>query len=87
MDIKEEVKTLREQIEYHSNRYYNMDAPEITDYEYDMLMQRLKQIEKEHPELVDAVFSDTKSRWQCQERGRSTGASQCANAEFAGCLL
>ena len=54
MDIKEEVKTLREQIEYHSNRYYNMDAPEITDYEYDMLMQRLKQIEKEHPELVDA---------------------------------
>ena len=49
MDIKEEVKTLREQIEYHSNRYYNMDAPEITDYEYDMLMQRLKQIEKEHP--------------------------------------
>ena len=44
MDIKEEVKALRQQIEYHSNRYYNMDAPEITDYEYDMLMQRLKQI-------------------------------------------
>lgn len=54
MDIKEEVKALRRQIEYHSNRYYNMDAPEITDYEYDMLMQRLKQIEKEHPELIDA---------------------------------
>ena len=31
-----------------------MDAPEITDYEYDMLMQRLKQIEKEHPEFIDA---------------------------------
>ena len=54
MDIKEEVKALRQQIEYHSNRYYNMDAPEITDYEYDMLMQRLKQIEKEHPEFIDA---------------------------------
>lgn len=54
MDIKEEVKALRQKIEYHSNRYYNMDAPEITDYEYDMLMQRLKQIEKEHPELIDA---------------------------------
>lgn len=54
MDIKEEVKALRQQIEYHSNRYYNMDAPEITDYEYDMLMKRLKQIEKEHPELIDA---------------------------------
>ena len=54
MDIKEEVKALRQQIEYHSNRYYNMDAPEITDYEYDMLMKRLEQIEKEHPELIDA---------------------------------
>lgn len=54
MDIKEEVKALRQQIEYHSNRYYNMDAPEITDYEYDMLMQRLKQLEKEHPEFIDA---------------------------------
>ncbi len=53
MDIKEEIANLRQQIEYHSNRYYNMDAPEITDYEYDMLMQKLKKLEAEHPELVD----------------------------------
>lgn len=52
MDINQELKELREKIEYHSARYYNDDAPEITDYEYDMLMLRLKQIEKEHPELV-----------------------------------
>ena len=43
---------MRRKIEYHSNRYYNMDDPEITDYEYDMLMQQLKKLEKEHPEFV-----------------------------------
>ena len=40
------------QILYHNNRYYNEDSPEISDYEYDMLMQELKQMEKEHPEWV-----------------------------------
>ena len=51
MSIEEEVIKLREQIEYHSNRYYNMDEPEITDYEYDMMMRRLKEIEKNIPNL------------------------------------
>lgn len=46
------IAELRKQIEYHSNRYYNMDSPEITDYEYDMLMQELKKLEKEYPDLV-----------------------------------
>ena len=54
MDLANELKELREKIEYHSARYYNDDAPEITDYEYDMLMLRLKEIEKEHPELIEA---------------------------------
>ena len=35
------------------DRYYNQDAPEISDYEYDQLMQELKAAEKEHPEWVD----------------------------------
>lgn len=46
------IQELRKQIEYHSNRYYNMDSPEISDYEYDMMMQELKKLEKEVPELV-----------------------------------
>lgn len=54
MTPEERVKELREIIAYHSDRYYNQDNPEITDYEYDMLMQELKKIEKEHPELVTA---------------------------------
>ena len=50
--VQIQIDELRRKIEYHSNRYYNMDDPEITDYEYDMLMQQLKKIEKEHPEFV-----------------------------------
>lgn len=53
MSYLDEIKELRQQIEYHSNRYYNMDEPEITDYEYDILMQRLKDLEKKHPEAVE----------------------------------
>ena len=53
-DIKEEIKSLREKIEYHNKRYYEEDEPEISDYEYDKLTQRLKKLEKEHPEFVDA---------------------------------
>ena len=53
MEAEQAVKELREKIEYHSNRYYNEDNPEISDYEYDQLMQELKRLEKEHPELSD----------------------------------
>lgn len=52
MDIKQEIEELRKQIEHHSNRYYNEDDPEISDYEFDRLMQKLKQLEQEHPEYV-----------------------------------
>ncbi len=50
--VQAQINALRQKIEYHSNRYYNMDDPEITDYEYDMMMQELKKLEKEHPELL-----------------------------------
>lgn len=43
---------LIEIIRYHNDKYYNQDSPEIEDHEYDMLMQELKAIEKEHPEWV-----------------------------------
>ncbi|MBO5522908.1 MAG: NAD-dependent DNA ligase LigA [Roseburia sp.] len=52
MTVEEQIKDLREKINYHSDRYYNQDSPEITDYEFDMMMQELKKLEKEHPELV-----------------------------------
>ena len=52
MDIKERIAELQKQIEYHSNLYYNEDNPEILDYDFDMLMQELKQLEQEHPEYA-----------------------------------
>ena len=42
MDISEissRAQQLREQINYHNNRYYNMDSPEISDYEYDSMLR------------------------------------------------
>lgn len=52
MTPEEKIRELREKIIYHSDRYYNQDNPEISDYDFDMLMQELKKLEKEHPELV-----------------------------------
>ena len=49
----ERIKQLRELIEYHSNAYYNADAPEIEDDEYDALMRELRRLEAEYPELQD----------------------------------
>ena len=52
MEIQEKIEALRKEIEYHVERYYNQDDPEITDYEYDQKMNELKRLEKEHPEYV-----------------------------------
>ncbi len=50
--IKKELDELKSQISYHSNLYYNENRTEITDYEYDMLLQRVKQIENQYPQLI-----------------------------------
>ena len=52
MEIQNEIEKLRRELEYHNKLYYVLDAPVISDYEYDMLMQRLKKLEAEHPELI-----------------------------------
>lgn len=52
MTAEERITQLRKTLEYHIDRYYNQDSPEITDYEYDMMMQELKRLEKENPQLI-----------------------------------
>lgn len=52
MEIQEKIEALRKEIEYHIERYYNQDDPEITDYEYDQKMNELKRLEREHPDYV-----------------------------------
>ena len=52
MDIAKEAARLRELLNEYNYRYYVLDAPTVTDYEYDMLLRQLEDIEKEHPELI-----------------------------------
>lgn len=54
MDALEQITALREKLRYHNEKYYNEDAPEISDYEYDMMQRELRTLEFEHPEYVDA---------------------------------
>ena len=53
MDEREELLRLREELKEHSRRYYDEDAPTITDAEYDAMLRRLEVLEKAHPELED----------------------------------
>ena len=50
---KKRIEELREKTQYYANKYYDEDSPEITDFEYDMLMVELKNLEAEYPDLVD----------------------------------
>ena len=51
-EVKRELTKLRKEIRHHNDLYYNEDNPEISDYEYDQLMLRLKALEKQYPELI-----------------------------------
>lgn len=57
--IEKKIEDLRSTLRYHSDRYYNDDAPEIEDYEYDMMMRELKKLEEEYPQF-DTPDSPTK---------------------------
>ena len=48
---KERIEELRKKTEYYANKYYDEDKPEISDFEYDMLMVELRNLEKEFPEF------------------------------------
>ena len=50
---KNRIEELRKTLEYHAKKYYDEDKPEISDFEYDMMMNELKNLEKEFPELID----------------------------------
>lgn len=50
--VQKRVQELRSLLNYHSKRYYEEDAPEIEDYEYDQMLRELEELEQEHPELI-----------------------------------
>jgi len=53
-DVRHKIERLREEIRRHEYLYYVLDQPEITDAEFDALMNELRQLETEHPELITA---------------------------------
>ena len=54
MDFREEMKELRDTLNAHGYRYYVLDDPQISDYEYDHMLRRLEDLEAEHPEEITA---------------------------------
>lgn len=58
-EIQKKIEELRKTLRYHSDRYYNDDSPEIEDYEYDMMMRELQELEEKYPEY-DSPNSPTK---------------------------
>lgn len=50
--LKKKAKELRDKINYHNYRYYVLDSPDISDYEYDILLKELQNIEKQYPNLI-----------------------------------
>ena len=52
-NISEKLKKLRERLSYHAKQYYVYDAPEISDYEYDMMYAELLSLEEKYPQFFD----------------------------------
>jgi len=51
-DVEEKIEALREKIRHHEYRYFVLDDPEISDYDFDKLVEQLKRLEAEYPELI-----------------------------------
>ncbi len=51
-DIETKIEELRDKIRHHEHRYFVLDDPEISDFDFDKLVERLKKLEAEHPELI-----------------------------------
>lgn len=54
-DIKRQIENLREELHRHNHNYYVLNAPEISDKEFDMMLKELEKLEKEHPEFDDSL--------------------------------
>lgn len=63
-DISREYGELVKTLNYHAKRYYDEDTPEISDYDYDMMNNRLKQIEGEYPSIVSEDSPSLRVGWK-----------------------
>ncbi len=70
MKAQERINKLREQLEYHNRKYFDENSPEISDYDYDMMLRELEDLEREHPELIT---KDSPTQRVGESAGRATG--------------
>ena len=82
---KQRVQELRTVIEKNNRLYYDQDAPELEDFEYDALTRELKELEAAYPELV-ARFSYAACGWYTQ-RALCQGDPCGQNGKPAGCVF
>ena len=66
-DIQNEYKELVKTLNYHAKRYYDEDTPEISDYEYDMMNNRLKEIERSYPSIVSPDSPSLRVGWKASK--------------------
>ena len=52
--VSDRIEQLREQIREHEHRYYVLDQPVVSDYEFDQLLRELQRLEQENPSLITA---------------------------------
>ena len=69
-EIRQQIEKLREQLHYHNYLYHTLDAPVISDYDYDQLYKRLKELESAHPELITADSPTQRSGGQPLDKFR-----------------
>jgi DNA ligase (NAD+) len=68
VDAAERIAWLRAELQHHNHRYYVLDSPLISDAEYDALLQELRRLEEQHPELVSPDSPTRRVGAQAQER-------------------
>ena len=56
MDIQQIITSLREEINLHNHKYYVLDKPTISDYEFDLKLKELQDLESKHPEYFDENY-------------------------------
>jgi len=84
--VKKEIEGLREKLRYHEYRYYVLDDPEISDAAYDRMMNRLKELEAAHPELV-TPDSLTVRVGGAPREGFTKGAACATDAQPGQCVF
>ena len=75
--LNQEIRALRLTLRHHNYRYYKLDAPEITDAEYDRLFDRLIWLEKQYPRFLTKDSPTQTVGWP---QGKKCGCVLCQNS-------